>query len=185
MALPSSGPLSLSQIRNENALVNTSYSLRSQSATAGKGTPDSISEFYGYQGPTSVSVTVNEPDGGFWAPRYDSFGNYTGGWYGDHYAWIYNQTTGYQDTLTFGGTNYYTFQSGQTLTITSVFQSISYDTYLDMYYQAYVSNGSSDLANANCCINAGCLSPNAEAVYTFVMQPNTNYYFQSFVRNIT
>lgn len=180
MALPSSGALSLSQIRNENALVNGSYSLRSQSATAGKGTPDSISEFYGYQGPTSVTLSVNEPDGNFWAPIYDQSGNYAGGWLVDHWAWIYNQTTGFQDTLTFGGTNTYTFVSGQSMVITSYFQTLNYDTSYYMVYQAYVSNGSSDLATANASIGGS-----AEAVYSFTMQPNTNYWFQSFVRDIT
>jgi hypothetical protein len=46
MALPSSGPLSLNQIGV--ALSTTNYSLRAMSALAGKSTPDSVSEFYGY-----------------------------------------------------------------------------------------------------------------------------------------
>lgn len=51
MALPSSGPLSISAIRNEEVNVGglpSTYSLRQLSAQAGKSTPDSISEFYGY-----------------------------------------------------------------------------------------------------------------------------------------
>ena len=51
MALPSSGPLSISAIRNEevnNGGFASSYSLRQLSSNAGKSTPDSISEFYGY-----------------------------------------------------------------------------------------------------------------------------------------
>jgi len=51
MALPSSGPLSISAIRNEEVNVGgmtSTYSLRQLSAQANKGTPDSISEFYGY-----------------------------------------------------------------------------------------------------------------------------------------
>jgi hypothetical protein len=51
MALPSSGPLSISAIRNEEVNVGgfaSSYSLRQLSANAGKSSPDSISEFYGY-----------------------------------------------------------------------------------------------------------------------------------------
>jgi hypothetical protein len=51
MALPSSGPLSLSAIRNEEVNVgglSSTYSLRTLSSQAGKSTPDSISEFYGY-----------------------------------------------------------------------------------------------------------------------------------------
>ena len=46
MALPSSGPLSINDIRN--ALGSTSGSLRTLSALAGFTSPDSISEFYGY-----------------------------------------------------------------------------------------------------------------------------------------
>ncbi len=51
MALPSSGPLSISEIRNEevnNGGFSSTYSLRQLSANAGKSTPDAISEFYGY-----------------------------------------------------------------------------------------------------------------------------------------
>ncbi|CAB4154009.1 hypothetical protein UFOVP638_47 [uncultured Caudovirales phage] len=46
MALPSSGTLSISQIRTE--LGSSSGSLRTLSGLAGKSTPDAISEFYGY-----------------------------------------------------------------------------------------------------------------------------------------
>jgi hypothetical protein len=51
MALPNSGPLSISAIRNEevnNGGFASSYSLRQLSSNAGKSIPDSISEFYGY-----------------------------------------------------------------------------------------------------------------------------------------
>ncbi len=51
MALPSSGPLSIGDIRNEqvnNGGFASSYSLRQLSSNAGKSTPDAISEFYGY-----------------------------------------------------------------------------------------------------------------------------------------
>jgi len=49
MALPSSGnPLSFSQIRTELSAASTNVSLRSMSSTAGKSTPDAVSEFYGY-----------------------------------------------------------------------------------------------------------------------------------------
>lgn len=46
MALPSSGPLSIDDIRTE--LGSSSGSLRTLSAAAGKSTPDAISEFYSY-----------------------------------------------------------------------------------------------------------------------------------------
>lgn len=49
MALPSAGnPLSFSQIRTELSAASTNVSLRSMSNTAGKSTPDAVSEFYGY-----------------------------------------------------------------------------------------------------------------------------------------
>ena len=51
MALQGSGALSISQIRTE--LGNASYSLRTLSAAAGKSTPDSMSEFYGYSNATT------------------------------------------------------------------------------------------------------------------------------------
>ena len=46
MTLQTSGPISISNIKAE--LNNTSNSLRALSAAAGKSTPDSMSEFYGY-----------------------------------------------------------------------------------------------------------------------------------------
>lgn len=54
MALPSSGPLSINDIRG--ALSTSNGSLRALSALAGKSTPDSISEFYGYSN-NSVTIT--------------------------------------------------------------------------------------------------------------------------------
>lgn len=50
MALPSSGQLSLNDIRAELSAASTNVSLRSMSSTAGKSTPDAVSEFYGYSG---------------------------------------------------------------------------------------------------------------------------------------
>jgi hypothetical protein len=46
MTLQSSGSISISQIKAE--LGSSSNSLRDLSAAAGKSTPDSMSEFYGY-----------------------------------------------------------------------------------------------------------------------------------------
>lgn len=48
MALQSSGAISMCQIKTE--LNSGSYSLRTLSSEAGKSTPDSMSEFYGYTG---------------------------------------------------------------------------------------------------------------------------------------
>lgn len=54
MALPTSGPISISQIKAE--LGSGSNSLRELSAAAGKSTPDAMSEFYGYSIPTTTTV---------------------------------------------------------------------------------------------------------------------------------
>lgn len=57
MALQSSGQISISDIQTE--LSNTSGSLRTLSAAAGKSTPDAMSEFYGYSSFSTVPVTSN------------------------------------------------------------------------------------------------------------------------------
>ena len=57
MALPSSGPLSIGAIRTE--LGSGSGSLRTLSAAAGKSTPDSMSEFYGYSAFTPPSINYS------------------------------------------------------------------------------------------------------------------------------
>ena len=62
MALQSSGPISISEIRNElNPVHGSSYSLRQLSSWAGKGTPDAMSEFYGYTATTNVDITSYWP----------------------------------------------------------------------------------------------------------------------------
>ena len=55
MALQSSGPISIDDIRTE--LSSSSGSLRTLSAAAGKSTPDAMSEFYGYSN-VDFSATV-------------------------------------------------------------------------------------------------------------------------------
>jgi len=70
MALQSSGPISISQIRNElNPVHGSSYSLRQLSSWAGKGTPDAMSEFYGYTAATTVNIAA-------YYPSYMGCGNY-------------------------------------------------------------------------------------------------------------
>lgn len=53
MALQTSGPISISNIKAE--LNSTSNSLRALSSAAGKSTPDSMSEFYGYSNNPAAS----------------------------------------------------------------------------------------------------------------------------------
>jgi hypothetical protein len=60
MALQSSGAISISQIKAE--LGNSSNSLRTLSAAAGKSAPDSMSEFYGYSAYTPPYFTYNSSD---------------------------------------------------------------------------------------------------------------------------
>jgi len=59
MALPSSGQISIGDIRTE--IGSSSGSLRTLSAAAGKSTPDAMSEFYGYSSVTltSFSSSIN------------------------------------------------------------------------------------------------------------------------------
>ena len=59
MALPTSGPLSISAIRTE--LGSTSGSLRTLSAAAGFSTPDSMYEFYGYSAMTPPTINYAYP----------------------------------------------------------------------------------------------------------------------------
>lgn len=64
MALPSSGPLSISAIRDEevnNGGFPSTYSLRELSLNAGKVIPDAISEFYGYSAITTVYINSYTP----------------------------------------------------------------------------------------------------------------------------
>jgi hypothetical protein len=71
MALPSSGQLSVGNIRDEqvnNAGVASSYSLRQLSANAGLSTSDSISEFYGYGLVTSGLILNLQTNGTFSYP---------------------------------------------------------------------------------------------------------------------
>jgi hypothetical protein len=53
MALPSSGQLSLNDIKTELGAASTNVSLGSMSNTAGFSEPDAISDFYGYSATTS------------------------------------------------------------------------------------------------------------------------------------
>jgi|APGre2960657404_1045060.scaffolds.fasta_scaffold20944_2 hypothetical protein len=67
MALPTSGPLSLSDIAGELE-SSTPYSLRDMSDFAGFGTPDAMSDFYGYDagggGPALTQFWITDPYSG-------------------------------------------------------------------------------------------------------------------------
>ena len=55
MALPSSGPLSINDIRVELGASSTNQSLGTFSDTAGFASPDAITDFYGYSNVTLTS----------------------------------------------------------------------------------------------------------------------------------
>lgn len=133
MALPSSGPLSINQIRNE---LNTSNgSLRFLSARAGKSTPDSISEFYGYQYPPAYITFAISPgqlyDG--CSMSMDSYGQWEGTDVGGYYIGpfggggnagydVYNNERGYNagTFLTFDGGNGWGYVlAGSTVTVSA------------------------------------------------------------------
>lgn len=64
MALPSSGPLSLNDIRVELQQAQANSSLGALSDLAGFAAPDAVSDFYGYSYPNYNTVSiVNAPEG--------------------------------------------------------------------------------------------------------------------------
>jgi hypothetical protein len=65
MTLVYSGAISLGAIADEFGAARSNVSLRSRSSAAGKGTPDAMSEFYGYTAPKAAfqhGTTVNGPN---------------------------------------------------------------------------------------------------------------------------
>lgn len=105
MTLPSSGPLSINQIRTE--MNTTNGSLRALSSAAGFSTPDNMSEFYGYSNyyrtnlisytdpyitsnysPNITSVTIYSTynggtrSAGFYVQYSDDNNNWYNAWYG-------------------------------------------------------------------------------------------------------
>ena len=124
MALQSSGAISINDIRNE---VGTSDgSLRNLSATAGKSTPDNISEFYGYSH-TPAYVTMSMPYGGGTydecSMTMDSYAYFTGTGYAGQYVGPYGDyrdynTDGFAGTfLTYGGSCAASVRANTTVTI--------------------------------------------------------------------
>lgn len=64
MALPSSGAISIDNIRTELGQSQGNNSLRALSSLAGYTTPDSMSEFYGFSSATEFSISgIGFPDG--------------------------------------------------------------------------------------------------------------------------
>jgi hypothetical protein len=132
MALPSSGTISIGQIR---ANLNTSNgSLRFLSSRAGKSTPDSMSEFRGYQYPPAY-ITYSQNVGQLYdgcSMSMDSYGQWegtdVGGYYIGPYSGggnegynVYNSERGTNagTFLTFGGNGWGYVIGGSTVTVTA------------------------------------------------------------------
>jgi hypothetical protein len=58
MALPTSGPLSINDIRVELGASSTNQSLEAFSNTAGFSAPDAVSDFYGFSSYTQFYITT-------------------------------------------------------------------------------------------------------------------------------
>lgn len=106
MALPSSGPLSIGQIRTE--LGSSSGSLRTLSAAAGKSTPDAISEFYGYSACPAYGTYYSQ-----YCSGYDLYYTYHNGSCG-YYSSLYQSNStacGYSACTTWyaGYSGYFTY----------------------------------------------------------------------------
>jgi hypothetical protein len=65
MALQSTGAISIDNIRTELQQAQGNNSLRSLSATAGKSTPDAMSEFYGYSFATAFTFLAGDGQQGY------------------------------------------------------------------------------------------------------------------------
>ena len=65
MALQSSGPISINDIRLELSQAQANSSLRSLSALASKSSPDSMSEFYGFSAATAFSFLAGDAQQGY------------------------------------------------------------------------------------------------------------------------
>ncbi len=65
MALQSSGPISINDIRVELGQAQANSSLRSLSNLAGKSTPDAMSEFYGFSASTAFSFLFGDGGQGY------------------------------------------------------------------------------------------------------------------------
>lgn len=122
MALPSSGQISISQIRDELIGNGSSYSLRQLSAWAGKSTPDAMSEFYGYSAVMNLYIDWTVPSSttcysyytfGAYVTSYTNVNtdvNVTIDWYGDLGGYMSGTVTIYSGTSC--GVNYNVYSGG-------------------------------------------------------------------------
>jgi hypothetical protein len=177
MPLQTSGAISINDIRNE--LGTSDGSLRNLSATAGKGTPDSMSEFYGYSHAPGY-VQMNMPYGGQTYDgcymSMDSYGFFEGtGRYGDYVGpWgnyrEYN-TEGHGGTfLTFGGETAAYMRAGTTVCIYSITHGYGTCPCQPMYAIINVNGTRVATVQSTCDYQ--------QAAYCFTVSPGASYYIQ-------
>jgi len=173
MALQGSGAISISQI-NSAVTAADSNSLRTLSSAVGKGTPDSMSEFYGYSALVPVTFNVYQNNDGVWwspCPGY-------GGWLVDHWAYVGNP---FNDTITFGNeSRNYTGTEGDSVTICSSLRHMSYDAYCSKVYRVYVALNGSIVSYTD--VGQG---GDGDSCYTFTLQKNTTYNFTCNIQDVT
>jgi hypothetical protein len=178
--IPSSGAISISQISQE--LVNSSKSLRVLSADAGKSTPDSMSEFYGYALPTAY-VRINQGPGVLdtcgGGNIQDSYGQFNA--QGPDFGTI-NESYGIGTYNTEKGSNAGTFLTfgygysdatvhGRT-SVTIYSWSNGYDT-----AQCYATYSYINLSGVGRVANANCTAGFVQVSYTFTADPGGSYTF--------
>jgi len=173
--LPSSGPIAISQIRQE--LVTSDGSLRGLSSRASKGTPDGMSEFRGYQWPTAT-INMSQNTGQLYdgcSMSMDSYGwlNSTDpdfgaqGPFGGNYMSNTERGSNAGTFLTFGGSVSATVHGSYGVTI--IASSNGYGLSPCQPIFSFINLNGSRVANTN--TNAGY----TEISYTFTANPGTTY----------
>jgi hypothetical protein len=176
MALQGSGAISIGNIRSE--LGTSNGSLRNLSSTAGKSTPDSMSEFYGFSF-TPAYVVMTMPYGGSvydgCSMSMDSYayftstgpsGQYIGPW-GDY---IDYNTEGFGGTfITYGGSSAAYIRANSTVTIVNSSNGYGNCPCQTMY----------NIINVNgtrvSTVNAGC---GTDSSYSFTAASGVTYNVQ-------
>jgi hypothetical protein len=168
--IPSSGQISISQVRQE--LVNSAGSFRTLSADAGKSTPDSMSDFYGYSLPTAY-VTFSENVGNL--ENMDSFGHFNA--QGPEFGTI-NEGFGAGTTNTEKGPNQGTFLTAGGTSTAHVHGRTT--VYLFSASTAYGATPAAPMynfinVNGTRVANANCTSDFVQVDYVFTATPGATY----------
>lgn len=175
MGVLPSGQISISQIRQE--LVTSDGSLRGLSSRAGKGTPDGMSEFRGYQWPTST-INMSQNTGQLYdgcSMSMDSYGWLTStdpdfgyqGPFGGAYMSNTERGSNAGTFLTFGGSVSATVHGSYNVTIVAATNGYGASPCQPIY--SFINVNGSRAANTN--TNAGY----TEISYTFTASPGTTY----------